>query len=101
MIDPLVITASHTDASCSGSDGVITLSVSGGTGETILMDQNTNITYHVGNTNVAAGTYNLIVTDANQCVSDVTMVTVTAPGNFHAFILICLFLCTVCLLFSM
>lgn len=85
-IDPLVITASHTDANCSGGDGMITLSASGGTGAITIIDQDTNDIYSVGNTNVPVGTYNLILTDANQCVSNVVTVNVTAPGmSFPSF----------------
>lgn len=84
MIDPLGITASHTNAGCSGGNGTITLLVSGGTGETIIIDQNTNDSYSVGNNSVPPGTYNLIVTDANHCVSNVASVTVTSPGILNS-----------------
>src|SRR5688572_31438094 len=61
-------------------DGEITVTAGQGTG--VLMYSNDNgSSYQPGSvfSNLAAGTYDLIVKDANGCLSAMTSVTITAP----------------------
>src|SRR5688572_30253596 len=63
-------------------DGEITVTAGQGTG--VLMYSNDNgSSYQPGSafSNLAAGTYDLIVKDANGCLSAMTSVTITAPSQ--------------------
>ena len=80
------LSASKTNVSCnSGSDGMILLSVSGGTPPYTYLWSNSETTKDVYN--LAAGTYTVTVTDANQCtasLSGLNSVTLTAPAALTA-----------------
>ena len=72
-------TITPTDASCGSSNGSASLTVSGGT---------SNYTYHWSNSqttvtisNLAAGTYNVTITDAHSCTATATT-TITTTGSF-------------------
>lgn len=75
---PIIFGAQNiTNVSCSGStDGVAQISPSGGTGGFTYTWNGTNGTNP--QTNLAANTYNVIVTDANGCTTSTTVV-VTEP----------------------
>ncbi|OQY96075.1 MAG: hypothetical protein B6D37_02910, partial [Sphingobacteriales bacterium UTBCD1] len=82
----LVLTPSATDATChSNTDGTATVSVSGGTGSYTYAWTGPNsfsaATQSI--TNLAAGTYNVIVTDANGCVAN-TSIEVKQPDQLTA-----------------
>jgi hypothetical protein len=71
--------ASQTNVSCMGNiDGGATLSISGGTAP--LSYSWSNATSTAALTGVGAGTYKVVVTDANGC-ADSTTVTITQPGT--------------------
>jgi len=70
------------DLSCStASDGKITVTASGGTG-TLQYSDNNGSTFQAGNifSSLPAGSYNIVVKDANGCMSPATSVTITAPS---------------------
>jgi|GEM_PF-1074192 len=69
------------DLSCATSiDGKITVTASGGSG-TLQYSKNNGSTYQAGNafSGLGAGTYQIVVKDANGCTSSATSVTITAP----------------------
>ena len=84
LIDPivLVITAVTTvDPTCAGGDGSIDITASGGTGALTYSIDN-GVTFQAGNTFglLNAGTYNIVVEDANGC--QVTSIEIlTAAGG--------------------
>ena len=63
------------------SDGTITVTASGGTGVLQYSDDN-GVTYQLSNlfNNLGAGTYKMVVKDANGCTSVEQDVTITAPS---------------------
>ena len=70
------------DLSCSTStDGIITVTATGGTG-TLEYSNNNGGAYQASNifTGLGAGTYQIVVRDANMCTSAATPVTITAPA---------------------
>ena len=70
------------DLSCAtATDGVITVTATGGTG-TLEYSSNNGGAYQSSNvfTGLGAGTYQIVVRDANLCTSSATPVTITAPG---------------------
>ena len=76
----LTASASATPAGCNGaSTGSVSLSVSGGTTGYTYAWSNGAITQNL--TGVAAGTYNVTVTDANGCTAQASA-TVTEPAPF-------------------
>ena len=83
--DPLAITPTVTDVSCNGgSDGSIVLDVTGGEAP-YMYSIDSGATYQTSNTfvNLPAGTYNVSVTDANDCPVTIT-VTITEPDPIIA-----------------
>ncbi len=83
IIDPplLVLSATQTNVSClGGNDGTATVIPTGGTGAyTYLWDDASAQTTDVAS-GLIAGTYNVIVTDANGC-QESTSVTITEPNT--------------------
>ena len=82
---PLSITSSFTAVSCfGGSDGSITLSASGGEGPYLFsIDDGTNYQVSGNFVNLAAGTYDLRIRDANNCETT-DSITVTEPNQLVA-----------------
>nr|WP_299170980.1 T9SS type B sorting domain-containing protein [uncultured Allomuricauda sp.] len=82
---PLAITSGFTPVSCfGGSDGTITLSASGGEAPYLFsIDNGTNYQVSGSFVNLAAGTYNLRIQDANNCETADT-ITVTQPNQLAA-----------------
>lgn len=82
---PIVITESHTDVSCNGgTDGSITLSAAGGAGNyTYSIDAGTNFFTSGNFSNLAAGTYNVVVRDASNC-DETTTITINEPAALSA-----------------
>ncbi|MEO2050379.1 MAG: T9SS type B sorting domain-containing protein [Allomuricauda sp.] len=82
---PLAITPTVTDVSCNGgSDGSIVLAASGGEAPYMYSIDN-GATFQVSNTfvNLVAGTYDVAIRDANNCVETV-QVTITEPDPIVA-----------------
>jgi gliding motility-associated-like protein len=79
--DALVVSTSTNGAVCSNPNGSITIVASGGTGSLQYSSDN-GITYQpqAGFSAVAAGTYNLIVQDANGCTVAQTVTVSDAPS---------------------
>jgi hypothetical protein len=74
-------TASKTDVTCNGaSDGSITLNTTSGTAP-FLFSKDGGITFQESNlfNNLASGTYNIVVTDSNNCSAAEQTVTITEP----------------------
>lgn len=68
VTDLPVPTASTTDPGCSGNDGQISISVTGGSGSaTYSIDGGTTFQASNSFTGLSAGTYNIVVEDANGC----------------------------------
>ncbi|MGV8945884.1 MAG: LamG-like jellyroll fold domain-containing protein, partial [Lutibacter sp.] len=70
------------DLSCATStNGQITITANGGTG-TLTYSKDNGVTYQASNifSSLAAGSYQIIVKDVNNCVSTLTSVTISAPS---------------------
>ena len=70
------------DLSCSNSsNGVITATANGGTG-TLTYSKDNGINYQASNvfSGLGAGSYSIVVRDANFCISSASTVTITAPA---------------------
>jgi gliding motility-associated-like protein len=67
---PITFTTTAVQPGCAASNGSITISASGGTTPYQYSDDN-GVTFQAGNsfTGLAAGTYNLVVQDANGCTA--------------------------------
>lgn len=83
LTDPpaVTFTSSSTDENCGQSDGTITINGSGGTGALQYSIDN-GVTFQAsGNfTGLAAGTYNIVVEDANGCQATGTETISNIPG---------------------
>lgn len=86
----LQILISSTPASCSQNNGTATATPQGGVGpyDFVWTDQALNVLQIANNvagantlTGLAQGTYNVVVTDANGCLSNVSIIVQGAPGN--------------------
>lgn len=78
---PAIIGIANTPASCGNSDGVIALTVSGGSGA-IEYSSDNGTTFQPGNTfnNLAAGNYDFVVQDANGCQATVNVTVINQNG---------------------
>ncbi len=82
--DPLLLIESSTDITCGGScDGTAGILVQGGTAPYDYQWDDPNNTTTPSLTNLCAGTYQVVVTDANGC-SDSVSVTITEPPVLEA-----------------
>ncbi|MVM36644.1 hypothetical protein GO730_01440 [Spirosoma sp. HMF3257] len=72
---------------CRGNNGQITLTASGGTAP-YQYSKNNGSTYQPGNqfTNLGAGTYQVILKDANNCVTPAQAFTITQPATLSVVI---------------
>lgn len=89
----LQILISSTPASCGQNNGSATATPQGGVGpyDFVWTDASTAVIQTANNVagantvnNLAAGTYNVVVTDANGCLSNVSITVQGAPGNLSA-----------------
>lgn len=72
-----------TDVTCNGgADGAATSTVSGGTAPYTYSWSNSEVSANI--TGLAAGNYDLSVTDANGCIVTTSSVTVTEPSSISA-----------------
>jgi len=69
----IVFNTASTNASCGNSDGTLTINANGGTG-TLQYSIDNGATFQNGNnfTNLLAATYNIVIQDANGCLSSGT-----------------------------
>jgi hypothetical protein len=83
---PLALSLVSTqDVSCSGeTNGAITVSASGGTGAYSYSIDGTTFTSSAGFSNLAAGSYDIIVRDANGCMAILEDVVLTQPAAITA-----------------
>ncbi len=74
------------DISCNGgTDGIIGISVTGGTAPYVFSTDGITFTANGGSfTGLAAGTYTLVVRDANGCTATLNPVTLSAPAVLQA-----------------
>ncbi|MCH4554145.1 SprB repeat-containing protein, partial [Aestuariibaculum lutulentum] len=76
-------TSSTTNVDCFGnSTGAIDISVSGGTAPYTYMWSNSADTEDISD--IAAGTYNVTITDANSCTFDINDIEITQPAALTA-----------------
>lgn len=79
--NPITIGSSTTDASCGNSDGSITLTATGGTGAfQYSIDGGSTFQASGSFGSVLAGTYNIVVEDANGCQTTTSVTVVNADG---------------------
>ncbi|CAG5083344.1 T9SS type B sorting domain-containing protein [Parvicella tangerina] len=77
----IAISSSTTDATCGNSDGAIALTATGGTGSLQYSIDGGNNFQPNGNFNaIMAGTYNIVVEDANSCQSTSSVTVINADG---------------------
>ncbi len=84
ITEPTALTQTNTptNESCAGNDGGIAISGLGGTGSLMYSINNGSITQNTGVfINLTAGTYQVIVSDANGCSSTMQSVTLTAGSS--------------------
>ncbi len=86
----LQLLVSSTGASCNQSNGTATVTAQGGTGpyDFVWTDAQNNVVQTTNNaagadgmTGLAAGNYNVLVTDANNCLANVVVIVQGVPGN--------------------
>ncbi len=86
----LVLQTTSTNASCNQTNGSATVTPSGGTSpyDFVWTDALNNVLQTANNitgpntlNNLAAGTYNVLVTDANNCLANVSVIVTGVPGN--------------------
>ena len=83
----VTFTTSKVDVLCNGnSSGSITVSASGGTG-TLVYSKNGGTSYQASNvfSGLIAGTYSIVVKDANLCVTAPQSVTINQPASLPSF----------------
>ncbi|HEU4716548.1 MAG TPA: PKD domain-containing protein, partial [Bacteroidia bacterium] len=89
----LVLNVASTPASCGQSNGSGTVTPAGGTGpyDYVWTDSANNVIQTATNlpgsntaSNLPAGTYNVLVTDANNCLANISVVVTGVPGNLAA-----------------
>jgi gliding motility-associated-like protein len=89
----LVLQTASTSAACNQANGSATVTPSGGTGpyDFVWTDAANNVLQTANNINgantlngLAAGTYNVLVTDANNCLANVSVVVTGVPGNLSS-----------------
>jgi len=78
-VNDITLTTSTTEASCGLTDGTATVIASGGTAPYTYVWNDGGNQQTATATNLAAGTYQVIVTDANGCQSDATITLLTNP----------------------
>ncbi|MDJ1504202.1 hypothetical protein, partial [Xanthocytophaga agilis] len=72
--------SSQVNPTCAGNDGSITLTASNGTGAiSYSIDGGSNYNTNPVFSNLTAGTYTIVVKDANNCIVNVGTVTLTSP----------------------
>ena len=78
ITEPAAITETSiiTNASCNGGNGLVDLSVSGGTGGYTYLWSNSSTSQDL---TAGAGTYSVTVTDASNCTKTITGLTITEP----------------------
>ncbi|MCB9187811.1 MAG: gliding motility-associated C-terminal domain-containing protein [Flavobacteriales bacterium] len=77
----IAINTSTSDATCGNSDGSITIAATGGTGTLQYSIDAGSSSQGLGAfTNIMAGTYNIVVEDANACQSTNTVMVINADG---------------------
>lgn len=78
---PISFTTTKVDPACPGnSNGTITVNASGGTG-TLMYSKDNGVNYQASNVfnGLPAGTYNIVVKDANNCTTAASPVTLNDP----------------------
>lgn len=78
---PISFTTTKVDPACPGnSNGAITVNASGGTG-TLMYSKDNGVNYQASNVfnGLSAGTYNIVVKDANNCTTAASPVTLNDP----------------------
>ncbi|MBI3511312.1 MAG: gliding motility-associated C-terminal domain-containing protein [Bacteroidetes bacterium] len=89
----LQLLVSSTNASCSQSNGSATVTPQGGVGpyDFVWTDALNNVIQTANNVagsntmnNLAQGTYNVLVTDANGCLANISITVQGSPGNLTA-----------------
>lgn len=78
----LTATTAKTDVCFGGTNGTITVTAAGGTG-TKTYSNDGGVTFQASNvfTGLAAGTYSIVVKDANNCTTTPTSVTINQSGS--------------------
>jgi len=76
---PIMVTETHTDVLCNGNaDGTITLTINNGTAPYTYLWNDNDVNQN--RTGLAAGTYDVIVTDNNSCTATLTGITIAEPA---------------------
>jgi gliding motility-associated-like protein len=86
----LVLNTASVPAACNQTNGSATVTPNGGIGpyDFVWTDANNNVLQTANNVagantlnNLAAGTYNILVTDANNCLSNISVIVTGVPGS--------------------